>query len=320
LQPTARFMDVGLLVSGSDPDASIERCRSLGVTRAGIHFAGLPGVDSGQYTGTPDRAHLRELVSRFADRNIQVFCLSKLNALGIDPDIVRNPGTHRKEIDAMLATIEAVGEAGIPSILHYVNTKEPEDPVEDEVLWAGIASIFKELTAQAEASGVRLANHGIWMTVKEPLRTEALAAGVTYAGYRKFRPPRWPGPFLVRAAEHIARIVEIEAPSPNNGICLCTGMYINGADVPAMIQRFTGKIFMAQVRDLRYGRWPHSEECQLGEGDLDFPLILRMLHDAGYRGMVHPEHFGIPRDPNEDQEVEAVRRVKRWMNELMMLS
>lgn len=311
-----QHMDVGLIVGGANPDKSIARCRAHGVRFAGISFAGLPGVDDRACTGTPVKSYLKSLVERFAENGIQVFCLSKLNAFGLDPDIVRNPRAHRREIDQMLETVEATSAAGIPTILHYVNPKEPVDPAEDDVLLGNIAEIFRELSKQAEACGVKLANHGIWMTVKEPLRTRALAAGLTYAEYRKFRPPEWPGPYLVRTAEHIARIIEVEAPSPNNGVCLCTGMYINGADVPAMIRRFAGKIFMVQVRDLKYGPWPHSEECMVGNGDLDFPQILALLQEAGYRGMVHPEHFGIPRVPGEDQEAEAVARVRSWLNTL----
>ena len=296
-------------------DSAFKRCRKLGVNRLTIRCQGLPGFDHLTYTGAPESNHLKKLVEAMGERGVHVDALTKINALGLDQDIVRNPKAHRAAIDGMLATIEAARFAGIDTILHYVNPIEPEDPAEDEEIWGNIADIFRELMTQCESSKVRLANHGIWMTVKEPLRTEALAEGLTYSQYRHFRPQKWPGPYLVRSAEHIARLIEVEVPSIYNGSAMCIGMYINYADVPEMVKRFRDRIYFVQVRDLR-DQWPEAVEVMPGEGDLDFPHILKLLQDIGYKGMIQTEHYGDPTSEDQDQEAEAVDQLKHWLEEL----
>ena len=308
-------MGAGVLLYQPEPEAVAARCRALGVDRVGISCTGLPGFDRETCTGVPDRAFLIDLVDRLAEQAIQVCCLSRLNALGLDGDIVRNPAAHRREIDAMLATIDAAGQAGIGTILHYVNPIEPEDPADDDEMWRNLVSIFKELVAQAEISNVKLANHGIWMCVPDGLREEAVASGLTYANYRSFRPEGWQGPFLVRTADHIGRIVEDEVPSPSNGVCLCTGMFINGDDPLGMVDRFSDKVHFVQIRDI-VGRWPDAREVFPGEGDVDLPGVLQALHGSGFTGMVHPEHLGRPHHPDHDLEAEAVARVTEWIDDL----
>ena len=310
--PGKKAMGVGITLNSPDPAKAGARCRALGIDRVSLRCETLPGFNAEAYTGTPDRATLKTLVEQIAEQGIGISCLCKVNAFGLDQDIVRNPRAHRGEIDAMLATIEAAGQAGIDTILHYVNPREPEDPKEDEAVWGNLTGIFKELVAQAQVSGVKLANHGVWACLPDGLREEALAEGVQYSGYRHFRREGWIGPYLVRTAEHIARIVEDEVPSPNNGVCLCSGMYINGAAVPAWAKRFQGKIFYAQPRDL-IGRWPAAREVFPGEGEVDLPQILQILHEGGYTGTVQPEHLGHPRFPDEDLEAAAVARVKGWV-------
>ncbi len=82
-------------------------------------------------------------------------------------------------------------------------------------------------------------------------------------------------------------------------------MHIMGGDVSTLVNTFQGKMYYAQLRDVR-GRWPAAEEVFPGTGDLDFPDILRRLAAAGYRGTIGPEHLGQPRYPGEDLEAAAV--------------
>ena len=89
---------------------------------------------------------------------------------------------------------------------------------------------------------------------------------------------------MIRDGNHIARLVEQEAPSPNHGVCMCAGMGMNGTDVLEAVNRFQGKIFFAQPRDLK-GTWPQVEEVMPGEGDIDVKEFLRRLHAGGYTGL-----------------------------------
>ena len=104
---------------------------------------------------------------------------------------------------------------------------------------------------------------------------------------------------MIRDGDHIARLVEQEAPSPNHGVCMCAGMGMNGTDVLEAVDRFQGKIFFAQPRDLK-GTWPQVEEVMPGEGDIDVKEFLRRLHAGGYAGLVNPEHFEDTKRPSAD--------------------
>ena len=122
----------------------------------------------------------------------------------------------------------------------------------------GCWAFTEEMIAQAESSGVKLANHAIWRCLPLDLRAQALADGVTPADYRQYRPEGWAGPYLVRTADHIRRIVD-SVPSDSNGLAMCTGMYITGAEPLEEVARFAGRINYVQIRDLD-ARWPAARE------------------------------------------------------------
>jgi sugar phosphate isomerase/epimerase len=82
-------------------------------------------------------------------------------------------------------------------------------------------------------------------------------------------------------------------------------MDIPGGEVPALVERFTGKIHFCQIRD-HTARWPEGREVPPGEGGVDLAGVVRALKAAGYRGPVHPEHLGKPRFEGEDLLAKAV--------------
>ncbi len=292
----------------TDADAIIARCRELDVKLVTLRVASMPGYDQ---LAHPQPAALRELHGRLAGAGITVAAMSQW--FGDFAELVLRPDQHRKRIDGALKTLELQGELGIDRQLHYVDLPEPEDPAGDEEMWHGMLAIYRELIPQAESSGVRLANHAIWRCLVPEMRDEALREGITEAGYRQYRRPGWAGPYLVRTADHVRRIID-SVPSPSNGAVLCTGMYITGADPVQEAARFAGRINYVQIRDLD-GRWPAALEVFPGTGDLDFKAVLRALIDAGYSGFLHPEHLGQPRYEGEDLEKEATFLVKRWVAE-----
>ncbi len=303
-------MVVGLL-RGGDVHTMIARCRQLGVKHVTVAVASMPGA---RETGAPDLGAMREVQGRLADAGITIAAMNQKGHLGSDADIVLNPSAHRREIDAALRALEVQGELGIDRQLHYVSIPEPADSGQDEDYWQGMLSIVRELVAQAETSKVKIGNHGIWRALRDDQREDALERGVSDDDYRHYRYPTWRGPFLVRTAQHIRRLIE-EVPSEYHGVTMCTGMYMHGADPLEQITRFKGKINFVQIRDLA-GRWPEAREVFPGTGDLDFPATLRALQEAGYHGFMHPEHLGHPRYPGEDLELEATRILKRWVAEV----
>ena len=301
-------LDVGLCTHMTDAGAILDRCRELDVTQVTLQASTMPGY---QELGYPDPMAFGELYGRLTDEGITVAAIMKW--LGDSAELVLDPDSHRKHIDGALKLLEMQGEYGIDRQLHYVDLPEPEDPADDDAMWEGMLGIYRELIAQAESSGLRLANHAIWRCLPLDLREQALADGVTQADYRQYRPEGWAGPYLVRTANHIRRIVD-SVPSPSNGLAMCTGMYITGADPQEEVARFAGRINYVQIRDLD-ARWPAAREVFPGTGNLDFPAILRALIDAGYSGFLHPEHLGQPRFEGDDLEKDATRLVKEWVAE-----
>ncbi|MSS69943.1 MAG: hypothetical protein EXS64_00490 [Candidatus Latescibacteria bacterium] len=292
--------------SGRDAETIIARCRALGVNRVALYCATFRAEGE---EDVPDLDRLREAVARLSGAGIAVPAMIKW--FGGDPAVVLDRTGHRREIDAMRRTISAIGRAGIPSLLHYVDLAEPPDPSDDAAYWDGLIAVLREIVPEAEQADVRLAHHGIWRCLPDDLRTSALRSGVKATDYRQYRPEGWGGPYLVRDAEGIQRLLDA-APSPYNGVAFCTGMHITGGDVPSLVAQFRGKIHFAQARDVR-GRWPAAEEVFPGEGELDFPHILRLLREAGYEGMIHAEHLGHPRGPGDDLEARAVAYLKTAM-------
>ncbi len=104
----------------------------------------------------------------------------------------------------------------------------------------------------------------------------------------------------LKIANHVFAIdilIEIldSVKSPNLGINYCTGMYMFGYDPYAVISRFGAKrIFLCHARNLiRHGpgRQGH-EEVPLDKGDIDMARYIQLLSEAGYDGLIIPEHLG----------------------------
>ncbi len=296
-------------ISARSADAVIDRCRQLGVSHVCLGLHDAPGFAE---TGIPQRDHLRALVRRLTDAGIDASLA--MAWFGNDVELVLDPAAHRREVDTMRRRLDVLGDAGVRTLLHYVNPAQPKDSTDEARCWDGLLTIFRELVTQAESVDVRLANHAIWRCLPDPLREEALRQGITLADYRHYRSTGWDGPYLLTSHQHLQRLLAA-VPSGHNGICFCTGMHIMGGDVPSLVETFRGKVFFSQLRDLRY-RWPAAQEAFPGDGELDFARILRLLDAAGYRGMVSVEHLGKPRRPGDDLEVLAVRFLQNQLADL----
>lgn len=302
-------MEVAIHCSKLEVDGLIARCRDLEVSQVCLALASVPGYLE---TGVPDRDLLDALIRRLAEAGLEVPVV--MTWFGRDPALALHPADHRGEIDAKLRTLEVLGEVGIGTVLHYIDLAQPSSPADGQRCWDGLIAVFRELAVRAEAADVRLANHAIWRCLPDALREEAIRRGVRMADYRRYRASHWDGPYLLASHRDIIQLIEA-VPSSHNGVCFCTGMHIMGGDVPSLVDTFKGKAFYAQMRDLR-GRWPAAEEVVLGDGELDFAEILRLLDASGYAGLIGPEHLGKSHRPNEDLEAAAVGFLHRKLNEL----
>ena len=302
-------MDVAIHAYHWDADGLIARCRQLGVRQVCLTLESMPGFTE---TGAPEPRRLREFARRLADEGI---ALSVANgSSGRDPDVLLNPGRHRRALDARLRTLESLSGAGIGSLLYYIHFPQPRDPDDEARYWDGLFANLRELVAHAETTDVRLAHHAIWRCLPPTLREEALRQGVAMGGYRDYRADGWDGPYLLTSHRDVARLLDA-VPSSHNGVCFCTGMQIMGGDLPALVERFKGRVHYAQMRDVR-GTWPAAKEVFLGQGEVDFTRVLRLLDEAGYAGAIGPEHLGAPRWPGDDPEASAVAFLQRQLAEV----
>ena len=300
-------MKIGIGAS-TDPQATVERCKRLGVERVFISCASLPGYAENGY---PTLDSLRESKGRLEDNGIEVPSATYWFAKwpprtwrdgSTSPDILLN--RDRRCIDAMLRMIEVLGAVGITSVLHYVDIGKPLDLAQEEACWEGLIDIYCELMPVAEANNVRIGNHSLHRLLPDGVRERAVAEGVRIEDYDSYMTEGWGGPFLVGTWKELRHLVNA-VPSPSNGVTLCTGMDIPGGDVPSLVAEFAGKIHFCQLRD-HSDRWPSGQEGPLGEGRVDIPAIIAALRDADYQGILNPEHLGQPRHPGEDLEAKAV--------------
>lgn len=313
-------MKVGIGAS-SEVQATIDRCKQLSVEQVYIGCASLPGY---QENGYPDLASLKEFKGRLEENGLEVpsacYWFAKWpprpwRSGSTNPDILLS--RDRRCIDAMLRMVEILGEAGITSVLHYLDIGKPVDNAQEEACWKGLIDIYRELIPVAESYKLGIGNHSLHRCLPDGLREQAVARGVRLEYFGSYMANGWGGPFLVGKPEELRRLVNA-VPSPCNGVTLCTGMDIVGGDVPALVEEFAGRIHFCQIRD-HDARWPAAQEVFLGEGRLDFPRVFAALRDAGYNGIVNPEHLGKPRYPGEDLQAKGVAHVKSQLAALEVI-
>jgi mannonate dehydratase len=104
--------------------------------------------------------------------------------------------------------------------------------------------------------------------------------------------------------EGYQRALEI-AGSPNVGICLCVGCWLEGGPlmgrgVLETIRYFgqRGKIFKVHFRNVD-APLPHFVETFLNNGYMDMRLVMQALHEVGFNGVMIPDH--VPQINNNYQ-------------------
>jgi inosose dehydratase len=93
------------------------------------------------------------------------------------------------------------------------------------------------------------------------------------------------------------------------GLCFDTGHYaFGGGDPLAAVQKYGGRIWHVHFKDhcpevaarARANNWNYFRAvqagifCELGQGDVDFPAVIDMLHQAGYYGWGVVEQDVLP--------------------------
>lgn len=145
----------------------------------------------------------------------------------------------------------------------------------EEELWDNFASFAKEVAPVAEEAGVRIGIH--------PDDPPGLTLG------------RVPRP-IFSSFDGYRRALEI-ADSPNVGMCLCIGCWLEGGDtmgrgVEETIRYFGGldKIFKVHYRTVDKPL-PHFIETFVDDGYYDMYAAMKTLGEVGFDGVLIPDHI-----------------------------
>jgi len=152
---------------------------------------------------------------------------------------------------------------------------------EDEI-WANFEYFIKQVAPVAEEAGVKIGIHP-----DDPPLPEL--AGIPRPIFSSF--------------EGYRRALEI-ADSPNVGMCLCVGCWLEGGelmgrDVLETIHYFgeRGKLFKVHLRNVSQGL-PYFVETFLDDGYMDMYAVMRALRQVEFDGVVIADHIPLmAKDP-----------------------
>ena len=142
-----------------------------------------------------------------------------------------------------------------------------------EEIWDNYTYFIKQVVPVAEEAGVRIGIHP-----DDP--PAPVLAGVPRCIFGNF--------------EGYRRAMEI-ANSPNIGLCLCCGTWLEGGkeltgkDPEEMIRYFGKRIFKIHFRNVS-APLPHFIETFMDNGYYDMYKIMKALRDVDYDGIVIPDH------------------------------
>jgi mannonate dehydratase len=287
-------------------------------TEDDLRFAEALGIDHVVLWTNAEKASAEYYRSRkelFARHGIEVYGFGNASVHN-QPDITLNTPNRDAKVEEYLRHLRALGAAGIPytTYAHMAN---------------GIWSTERELNrgASARAFNADKATVGHWhgteyalpLTNEREYSEDEIWENFTYfirkaarvaeeenvmIGIHPDDQPMSLGgvPRIFSTFENYKRALEI-ADSPNVGICLCVGCWLEGgdlwgADAITAIRHFAERdqLFKIHFRNVDKPL-PHFVETFLDNGYGDMYAIMRTLHEVGFRGVAIPDH--IPTILNE---------------------
>jgi mannonate dehydratase len=150
----------------------------------------------------------------------------------------------------------------------------------EEEIWDNYIYFIKQVVPVAEEAGVRIGIHPDDPPVPE-------LGGIPRPIFSSF--------------DGYKRALEI-ADSPNVGMCLCVGCWLEGGelmgkDVLETIHYFgdQGKLFKVHLRNVTQPL-PHFVETFLNAGYMDIYQVVQALQDVDFRGVMIPDHIPLMDD------------------------
>jgi len=165
------------------------------------------------------------------------------------------------------------GNAGLKSFDYDLVKDAPplEDaPVSVDEMWERLAYFLERIVPVAENAGVKLAAHQ-----DDPPAEYLQGIGRLQTNH-----------------DAMQRLIDL-VPSHNNGLEFCQGTVAEMGPNQAIdaVTRFAsqGKIFYVHFRNVQ-GQFPKFDEVFIDEGDVNMILALKAYKDAGYDGVITPDH------------------------------
>ena len=226
--------------------------------------------------------------------------------------IVLNLANRDEKVDEYVRHIRSLGKAGIPYTT-YAHMPNGIWSTEPELTRGGApARGFDEAKATSghwhgRQYDLPLTNEReyteeeVWANFEYFIKRAARAAeeeGV-FIGIHPDDPPiaRMGGvPRIFSTFENYKRALAI-ADSPNVGICLCVGCWLEGGelwgvDAITAIRYFAeqNKLFKVHFRNV-HAPLPHFVETFIDDGYQDMYQIMKTLQEVGFRGVAIPDHI-----------------------------
>jgi mannonate dehydratase len=230
-----------------------------------------------------------------------------LTSAGIErqlwPQIMLGGPERDREIDQVIACIQAAAKAGIPTLLYNLAilpvVRSPERtpgrggvtysrfryaevaddpphacaPISAEQAWERIAYFIERVIPAAEAEGVHLGCHQ---------HDPGMPEGQGYRGIER----------VLGSLAGVRRFVAL-SDSPSHGLNFCQGtiaeMCASPEQVYEAIAEFTPRAFWVHFRNIR-GGFLAFDEVFPDEGAVDMVRALRVYQRAGYAGVLAPDH------------------------------
>ena len=293
---------------------NMQFARQMGVTHIVVHSPRL-----GDDWGHLGRQRHHSAVSTAQDGVLDYFELLRMKKFVDSCDLelcaIENlPGDHMYPIvhalperDAQIAkvctTIENMGKVGIPILGYYFSlagvsghwraygsgggrgdaglksfdyalVKDAPPIVDEEVsveeMWSRLAYFLDRVVPVAEKAGVKHAAHQ-----DDPPAESLFGTGR-----------------LLTNHDAMQRLIDL-VPSEHNGLEFCQGTVAEMGPEKTVeaVSRFAtqGKIFYVHFRNVR-GGFPKFDEVFIDEGDVNMIAALKAYRDAGYDGVITPDH------------------------------
>ncbi len=301
----------------SRPGIQIGTGMSANPSEDEIAFARQLGVEWVMTTVDDPDGHTaenyRRVCERFEAHGLQVYRLANHSCHNQEQITLNLPGRDDK-IAEYLAYIRALGGAGIhySTYAHMANGiwSTGSEPIRGGAMGRAFhleqarTGWWIDRTWEAPLSHGRVYSEGeLWDNYAYFVRQVvpvAQDAGV-YIGIHPDDPPVYPLGGVPRCIfgsfEGYKRALEI-ADSPNIGMCLCVGCWLEGGvamgkDVVETIRYFggLGKLFKVHLRNVTMPMPEGFTETYLDDGYQDMSAVIRALQEVGYDGAIISDHL-----------------------------